>query len=153
MREPGGDPKSSLGGPRTAREVAGYNINHSRSACRASCSKRACAFAIGAGSPGRRSASYIAKPSCLRFNRILRAGSNASHAGLTVSAFIAIPLEVLVAKARSPEVFRLSGLRGGILAAMIEGYPVVLPESGRSLPTRMAACTKQVAHAEARRVG
>ena len=55
--KPGGNPKSSLGGPRTAREVAGYSINHSRIAIRASYSKRACAFATGAGSPRRRSVS------------------------------------------------------------------------------------------------
>ena len=57
QRDPGGNPKPSLGGPRTAREVAGYNINHSRIAIRASYSKRACAFATGAGSPRRLSAS------------------------------------------------------------------------------------------------
>ena len=56
-RSPGGNPKSSLGGPRTAREVAGYSINQSRIAARASYSKRACAFATRAGTPGRFSAS------------------------------------------------------------------------------------------------
>ena len=60
-RGPGGNPKSSLGGPRTAREVAGlqlsYNINQSRIAWRASYSKRAWALAVRAGKPGRRSAS------------------------------------------------------------------------------------------------
>ena len=56
-RGPGGDPKSSLGGPRTAREVAGYNNNHSRNAWRASYSKRACALATRSGTPGRRPAS------------------------------------------------------------------------------------------------
>jgi len=60
-RGPGGDPKSSLGGPRTAREVAGYSNRYSksqsRSAWRASYSKRAFAFATRPGTPGRRPAS------------------------------------------------------------------------------------------------
>jgi len=60
-RGPGGDPKSSLGGPRTAREVAGYSIRYSisqsRNALRASYSNRAWAFATRAGTPGRPPAS------------------------------------------------------------------------------------------------
>ena len=56
-RKPGGDPKSSLGGPRTAREVAGYSNSQSRKASRAAYSKRAWALATPAGTPGRRPAS------------------------------------------------------------------------------------------------
>jgi len=140
-RGPGGDPKSSLGGPRTAREVAGYNINHSRIAARASCSKRARAFAIRAGIPGGPSAPYSAKPRCafLSFNR--RAGMRGRHAGFRIIAFIVSTVLRSffgIRKQKARRSLRLSGLRGEFLAGDDEVYPWFLPECGRFAATRLS---------------
>jgi hypothetical protein len=153
-RRPGGNPKSSLGGPRTTREVAGYNINHSRSAWRASYSKRAWAFAVRAGRPGRRSASYSAKPNCFLFN-FLRGSGNQFHAACLFIAFIVVfPIVPVAQKDKTRRSFRLSGFCGEFLAGDAEVYSVVLPESGRSFTApRAMPCAKQDAGASGRMDG
>jgi len=96
-----------------------YNINHSRFACFASCSKRACAFAVGAGMPRLRWTSYRTRAAALRFNLNHLAGSIAPHAVTTFVAFIAVLVLFHCVfggpETESPEVLRLSGLRRVIL--------------------------------------
>jgi hypothetical protein len=130
-----------------------YNINQSRIAWRASYSKRAWAFAVRAGNPGRRSASYSAKPSCFFFS-FLRGMGSQFHAAILFIAFIVVFPDFEIQKQKARRSFRLSGLCGEFLADDAEVYSVVLPESSQSCTAaRSMPCVKQDAGAFGRMDG
>ena len=150
-RGPGGDPKSSLGGPRTAREVAG--LQHQPFA------QRHARFMLEAPVGVGRRRGQPRPPSCLVHREAelppLQPFPSRGRKPVPRRPSIRIhrvPRSFSTSRSTKPGGFGLSGLRGEF--AVKCGYSVVVPESGRSLRTVcMPTCQKQDGHAAGRRLG
>jgi hypothetical protein len=114
-------------------------------------------LAIRTGTPGRRPASYSANPRCFRRNcNLLTAGAQTRHPAFKFIAFIVIVLVRFfgIQKHEARRSLDFPGFAGNSSLTMTEGYSVVLPESGRTLPAiRVASCQRQETGANALEVG